>query len=69
VIFTGRVSEHEMLEERGSEWDRLVKEGALKAVETDAPSPGLKALAYAIGLPAVTLGVITVILIVYSFVV
>jgi cytochrome b subunit of formate dehydrogenase len=68
VIFTGRVSEHEMLEERGTEYDRLVKEGALKAVETDAPSPGLKALAYAIGIPAVTLGVITVILIVYSFI-
>jgi cytochrome b subunit of formate dehydrogenase len=67
VIFTGRVSEHEMLDERGSEYDRLVREGALKAVETDAPSPGLKALAYAIGIPAVTVGTITVFLIIYSF--
>jgi len=67
VIFTGRVSEHEMLEERGAEYDRLVARGALKAAETDAPSPALRALAYAIGIPAVTLGTITVVLIIYSF--
>jgi len=67
VIFTGRVSEHEMLEERGTEYDRLVKEGALAALETTPASPGLRKLAYAIGIPAVTLGVVTVVLIVYSF--
>jgi hypothetical protein len=68
VIFTGRVSEHEMLEERGAEYDRLVAQGALKAAETDSPSPALRALSYAIGIPAVTLGIVTVALIVYSFV-
>jgi hypothetical protein len=56
-----------MLDERGSEYDRLVKAGTLQTVETDAPSPGLKALAYAIGIPAVTVGTITVFLIIYSF--
>jgi len=68
VIFTGRVSEHEMLDERGAEWDRLVKEGRLASVETSAPSPALRTLAYWIGIPAVTLGTITIVLIVYSFV-
>jgi hypothetical protein len=56
-----------MLEERGSEYDRLVAQGALKSVETDAPSPGLRALAYAIGIPAVTIGTVTIVLIIYSF--
>jgi cytochrome b subunit of formate dehydrogenase len=67
VIFTGRISEHEMLEERGAEYDRLVAQGRLEAMEASAPSPGLRRLAYAVGIPAVTLGVVTVILIVYSF--
>jgi cytochrome b subunit of formate dehydrogenase len=67
VIFTGRISEHEMLDERGAEYDRLVAQGRLAAVEATAPTPGLRLLAYAIGIPAVLLGTATVILIVYSF--
>jgi hypothetical protein len=58
-----------MLEERGTEWDRMVKEGRVRAVETTAPTPGMRTLAYWIGIPAVTLGVITIVLIVYSFIV
>ena len=68
VIFTGRITEHEMLDERGAEYDRLVAQGRLEAIEAPAPTSGTRALAYAIGIPAVTLGTITVILIVYSFV-
>ena len=68
VIFTGRITEHEMLEERGAEYDRLVAQGRLEATEAPAPTPGLRTLAYAIGIPAVTIGTITVILIIYSFV-
>ncbi|MCL4762638.1 MAG: cytochrome b/b6 domain-containing protein [Burkholderiales bacterium] len=67
VIFTGRISEHEMLDERGAEYDRLVAQGRLAAVEAPPPSPGLRALAYAIGIPAVLLGTVTIALIVYSF--
>jgi cytochrome b subunit of formate dehydrogenase len=68
VIFTGRIPEHEMLDERGSEYDRLVAQGRLEATETSPPSPALRTAAYAIGIPAVLLGVVTVILIIYSFV-
>jgi cytochrome b subunit of formate dehydrogenase len=68
VIFTGRVSEHEMLDERGNEWDRLVQQGRVGEFETTPPTPGMRTLAYVIGIPAVTLGVVTVVLIVYSFV-
>ena len=67
VIFTGSISEHEMLDERGAEYERLVAQGRLEAAETPPPTAGMRALAYAIGIPAVTLGVVTVILIVYSF--
>lgn len=68
VIFTGRISEHEMLEERGAEYDRLVTQGGLQAMETTAPTSGVRTLAYWIGIPAVLLGTVTIVLIVYSFV-
>ena len=68
VIFTGRISEHEMLEERGAEYDRLVAQGRLGTLEAPAPTSGLRMLAYAIGIPAVTIGTLTVILIIYSFI-
>jgi cytochrome b subunit of formate dehydrogenase len=66
VIFTGRITEHEMLEERGEEYDRLVREGRLIAVEAGPPSRGLVAFGYVIGGTAVILGVVTIALIVYS---
>jgi cytochrome b subunit of formate dehydrogenase len=67
VIFTGRISEHEMQEERAEEYARLVREGGLAAVEAAPPSPGILALGYVVGGTAVTLGILTVVLIVYSF--
>ena len=57
-----------MLEERGAEYDRLVAQGRLEAAEAPAPTAGMRRLAYAIGIPAVTVGSITVILIIYSFI-
>ena len=68
VIFHRRVSEHEMLEERGEEYDRLVSQGRLAALEAGPPRPGLVAFAYVLGGTAVLLGTATVVLIVYSFV-
>jgi cytochrome b subunit of formate dehydrogenase len=67
VIFTGRVSEREMLEERGEEYDRLVGQGRLASLEAGPPSPGLVAFAYVLGGTAVLLGTATIVLIVYSF--
>jgi cytochrome b subunit of formate dehydrogenase len=66
VIFTGRISEHEMREERADEYRRLVREGRLAAAETAAPSAGMLALAYVVGGTAVTVGIVTIVLIVYS---
>jgi cytochrome b subunit of formate dehydrogenase len=67
VIFTGTVTEHELKEERGEEYERLVREGGLKTIEASRPSPGLVAFGYVLGGTAVTLGVLTIVLIVYSF--
>jgi cytochrome b subunit of formate dehydrogenase len=69
VIFTGRVSEHEMLEERGVEYARLKKEERLSAAETTPPTSGARMFGYVVGGAALILGVVTVVLIVYSFVV
>ncbi|HTP99475.1 MAG TPA: hypothetical protein VMN56_09120 [Casimicrobiaceae bacterium] len=66
VIFTGRISEHEMKEERGEEYDRLARGGRLSAVEASPPSPGVLAFGYVIGGTAVILGIATIVLIVGS---
>jgi cytochrome b subunit of formate dehydrogenase len=68
VIFTGRISEHELVEERGDEYARLVASGRLTDVETDAPPQSTLVLGYVVGTTALILGVTTVVLIVYSFV-
>jgi cytochrome b subunit of formate dehydrogenase len=68
VIFTGRISDEEMREERGEEYDRLVGQGRLAAIAAPPPSQGLIAFAYALGGTAVVLGTATIVLIVYSFV-
>ena len=68
VIFTGRIPEHEMLDERGAEYDRLVAQGRLQLVEAPAPSAGMRTVAYLVGIPAVLIGSITVVLIIYSFI-
>jgi cytochrome b subunit of formate dehydrogenase len=67
VIFTGRISEHEMKEERAEEYERLMRDGRLKAMEGSAPAPRALAFGYVVGGTAVILGILTVILIVYSF--
>ena len=69
VIFTGRITEHEMLEERGAEYARLVRQNRLAEVETGAPRASTVRLGYAVGITAVSLGLVTVVLIVYSFIV
>jgi cytochrome b subunit of formate dehydrogenase len=58
VIFTGRVSEHELKEERPDEWERLSAEGRLSQIETDPPPLWLKNFGRIIGTVAVSIGLV-----------
>ena len=66
VIFTGRISEHEMQEERGVEYERLQREGRLAAKEAAPPTDESRWFGWIVGGAALTLGIVTVVLIVYS---
>jgi cytochrome b subunit of formate dehydrogenase len=66
VIFTGRVTEHELREERPLEYERLRREGRLAAIETTPPAAGAVAFGRVIGGTALVLGIITVFLILYG---
>jgi len=68
VIFTGVVSEHEMKEERSIEYARLAGKGKLTVLEANPPSQSMKLVGYVIGGAVVIVGLITVVLIIYSFV-
>lgn len=56
VIFTGRVSEGELEEERPAEYERLVVENRLHAIESDAPPLWLNNLGKLIGFSVVASG-------------
>jgi len=66
VIFTGRVSEHEMKDERPVEYARLVEQGRLQ--ELEAPAPQREGLLFGriLGTIGVVLGLITIGLILYG---
>jgi cytochrome b subunit of formate dehydrogenase len=66
VIFTGRVSEEELREERPTEYARLVANGTLDGVLTDPPEPWLLRLGTVVGTTAVTIGQLLVGLILYA---
>ena len=68
VIFTGVVSEHEMKEERSIEYARLAGKGKLTVLEANPPSQSMKLVGYVVGGAVVIVGLITVVLIIYSFV-
>ncbi|MCC6543720.1 MAG: hypothetical protein IT392_04355 [Nitrospirae bacterium] len=67
VIFTGRVSGHEMIEERPEQYQRLVREGKLEKFETTPPPMWLKNLGRIVGAIAVTIGLTLFVLILYAF--
>ncbi len=67
VIFTGRIAEHELKGERQVEYQRLVREGTLAARETTPPSPESTWFGWVVGGLALTLGIVAIVLIVYSF--
>jgi len=66
VIFTGRITEHELAEERPDEYERLRREGRLEFQQVDAPADWVEPLGKAVGTVAVVLGLLLVVLIVYA---
>jgi cytochrome b subunit of formate dehydrogenase len=66
VIFTGRIPEHELREERPLEYARLVERGELVAHESAPPTRPALAFGWFVGGAALLVGVVTVVLIVYS---
>jgi cytochrome b subunit of formate dehydrogenase len=56
VIFTGRVSDEELLHERPDEWQRLRDQGRLPSLRTDAPPRWLKNFGRIVGTTAVAVG-------------
>ena len=68
VIFTGRISLEELKEERPEEYDRLVASGELEKLKTEPTPEWLWNFARAIGFTALTIGVVTVILIIIALV-
>jgi cytochrome b subunit of formate dehydrogenase len=66
VIFTGRVTEAELAEERPDEYARLRASGRLDALRTDAPQLWVVRLGRVIGAFAVVFGLLLVGLILYT---
>jgi thiosulfate reductase cytochrome b subunit len=66
VIFTGRISEHELKEERGSQYARMAKEGVLESTQTSAPTEEAQWFGWIIGGAALLLGILAIVLIIYS---
>ena len=66
VIFTGRISEHELKHERAVEYERLIREGRLAAEEAPPPTLESRAFGWFVGGTALLLGIVAIVLIVYS---
>jgi cytochrome b subunit of formate dehydrogenase len=66
VIFTGRLPEHELKEERPIEYARLVRKGGLAALETDPPPAETVMFGRVLGGIGLILGVLTILIIIYS---
>ena len=66
VIFTGRITEEELKDERPEEYARLVREGRLDEWRTDAPPPWLVRASGVIAAVVVSLGLLLVSLIVFA---
>jgi cytochrome b subunit of formate dehydrogenase len=66
VVFTGRISEHELKSERALEYQRLVVGGALQANEAPPPTAAAQMFGWYVGGATVILGLIVTLLIIYS---
>ena len=68
VIFTGRLSEHELREERPAEYDQLAANGGLAAIEVGPPPSWIVPSARVFAVAVVSTGFLVVILIVLTLV-
>ncbi len=68
VIFTGRISEHELKHERAVEYEHMRREGRLAAYEAPPPTLESQVWGWFVGGAALLLGIVAIVLIVYSFV-
>ncbi len=66
VIFTGRVTRHEFMEERPAEFERLEAGRTLEEIEVAPAQPWVGSLAKGVAIVAVTLGLVMVGLILYA---
>jgi cytochrome b subunit of formate dehydrogenase len=64
VIFTGRVSDEEMKDERPAEYERLLAQGRLENMRRPRPSLGLTILSYVVGFVALAVGIISILLVI-----
>jgi hypothetical protein len=67
VVFTGRISEHELKEERLPQYERMVREGRLEAALAPPPTEEAKWFGWIVGGTALSLGILAIVLIVRSF--
>ncbi|MFO1324614.1 MAG: cytochrome b/b6 domain-containing protein [Burkholderiales bacterium] len=66
VVFTGRISEHELKDERPLEYERMAREGRLEQQRTTAPSEEAKWFGWVVGGVALVLGIVAIVLIISS---
>jgi cytochrome b subunit of formate dehydrogenase len=66
VIFTGKVSAHELQHERAAEFERLRDTGSFAEVASDAPTPFSVQRGYVVGTIGLSLGLVLFALIVYA---
>jgi cytochrome b subunit of formate dehydrogenase len=68
VVFTGRISEHELKTERAVEYERLSATGALAAKEAPPPTMESRLFGWFVGGATLVLGIVVILLIIYSVV-
>ncbi len=68
VIFTGRISEHEMKHERAVQFERFAREGRLAGDEAPPPTNEARWFGWVVGGTALALGLLAIVLIVRSFI-
>lgn len=66
VIFTGRVSEHELAHDRGTEHERLTRTGEIETIRVAPAPPWQRLLAIVVGVIAMAIGIAMVALIVLA---
>jgi hypothetical protein len=66
VIFTGRLPEEELAEERPAHYERLKASGELENLRVPPPARRVRRVGVAVGTVAIVLGITMVILTVYA---